>query len=82
MLPFMTLPYLGSKKAWRFSYLIPAILAISATVLSLFLPVCVRKNSPASSNTLGDLMTALKTVSTSVPIWALGIFHGLSYDVH
>lgn len=78
MLPFMTLPYLGSE-AWRFSYLIPAILAISATVLSLFLPVRVRKNSPASSNTLGDLMTALKTVSTSVPIWALGIFHGLSY---
>ncbi len=78
MLPFMTLPYLGDD-AWRFSYLVPAALAISATILSLFLPSHVRKNNPASSGTFGNLLAALKTVSTSIPIWTLGIFHGLSY---
>lgn len=78
MLPFMTLPYLGDD-AWRFSYLVPAALAISATILSLFLPSHVRKNNPASSGTFGNLLAALKTVSTSVPIWTLGMFHGLSY---
>lgn len=78
MLPFITLPYLGDE-AWRFSYLIPAALAITVTGLSLLLPARVRKNSTSSSNTLGNLLNALKTVSTSVPIWTLGMFHGLSY---
>lgn len=78
MLPFVTLPYLGDQ-AWRFSYLIPAALAVTVTVLSLFLPAHIRKNASTSSGSLGNLLQALRTVSTSVPIWALGMFHGLSY---
>ena len=71
MLPFVTLPYLGDQ-AWRFSYLIPAALAVTVTVLSLFLPAHIRKNASTSSGSLGNLLQALRTVSTSVPIWALG----------
>lgn len=78
MLPFVTLPYLGDQ-AWRFSYLIPAALAVTVTALSLLLPARIRKNTGASSGSLGNLLHALGTVSTSVPIWALGMFHGLSY---
>ncbi|WP_005877770.1 MFS transporter [Oxalobacter paraformigenes] len=78
MLPFVTLPYLGGA-AWRFSYLIPAALALGAALLSLLLPARVRKSGANSASTLGNLLAALKTVSTSVPIWALGMFHGLSY---
>lgn len=78
MLPFITLPCLGNG-SWRFSYLIPVALATSAAVLSLFLPSRVRKNTTSSGTTPRDLITALKTVSTSIPIWTLGIFHGLSY---
>ena len=78
MLPFVTLPYLGNE-AWQFSYVIPAVLALAAILLSLLLPARVRKSGTTGTNTLGNLLAALKTVSTSVPIWALGMFHGLSY---
>lgn len=78
MLPFVTLPYLGNE-AWRFSYLIPATLSLVVIALSLLLPASVRKNNAGNSNSLANLLNALKFVATSVPIWTLGMFHGLSY---
>ncbi len=78
MLPFVTLPYLG-QSAWRFSYLIPVVLAVTAVLLSLLLPARIRQTQPDSANSLRHLGQALKTVATSVPIWTLGVFHGLSY---
>ncbi len=78
MLPFITLPYLGDE-AWRFSYIIPAILAILSIVLSRLLPAKVRGTSASGGGGIAKLFSALKTVSISLPIWMLGIFHGFSY---
>lgn len=78
MLPFVTLPFFG-ENAWRFSYWIPAVLATLVFAASLKLPAAVRTAGSASTSTASDLWAAVKSIATSVPIWALGIFHGLSY---
>ncbi len=78
MLPFVTLPHLGDG-AWRYSYIIPAVLAVVSIVLSRLLPTHVRQANATNSSSLANLFTALKTISTSIPIWMLGIFHGFSY---
>jgi len=78
MLPYVTLPYLGNE-AWRFSYGIPVMLSVLLVAVSLKLPSSIRQ---AGNNTLlkaSDLWNAICTISTSVPIWMLGIFHGFSY---
>ncbi|MDL2283553.1 MFS transporter [Oxalobacter sp. OttesenSCG-928-P03] len=78
MLPYVTLPYLGGE-AWRFSYWIPALLVALLFAASLKLPSSVRQAGSASSSTASELWQAVKSISTSVPIWTIGIFHGFSY---
>jgi NNP family nitrate/nitrite transporter-like MFS transporter len=39
----------------------------------------VRQAGSGSTSTIADLLQTLKSVSTSAPIWAIGIFHGFSY---
>lgn len=78
MLPFITLSHLGDE-AWRFSYIIPVLLSILTIVLSFLLPKKVRKKETFNDGGISKLFSALKTVSTSMPIWTLGVFHGFSY---
>ena len=78
MLPFITLPHLGNE-AWRFSYIIPAVLSVFTITISRLLPEKIRKTGSSNGGGVARLFSALKTVSTSIPIWALGIFHGFSY---
>jgi len=78
MLPYLTLPYLGNE-AWRFSYWIPIMLALFLLAVSWRLPASVRHVGRSSDSTARDLWQTVKFVSTSVPIWTVGIFHGFSY---
>ena len=78
MLPFITLPPLGNE-AWRFSYIIPAVLSVLTIALSRLLPAKIKGSGASSGGGAAQLLSALKTVSTSLPIWTLGIFHGFSY---
>ncbi len=78
MLPFITLPHLGTE-AWRFSYIIPAVLSVLTVALSRLLPEKIRKTGKSGGGGASKLFSALKTVSISMPIWTLGIFHGFSY---
>lgn len=78
MLPYVTLPYLGDA-AWRYSYWIPALLVLLLLAVSTKLPANVRHASSATNSTASDLWQAVKSISTSVPIWTIGVFHGFSY---
>ncbi len=78
MLPFVTLPHFG-EGAWRFAYLIPAAFAVVTVVLSRLLPKKVRTSGTSGGGGASQLFHAIKAVSTSIPIWTLGIFHGFSY---
>ncbi len=78
MLPYVTLPYLGDE-AWRFSYGIPIILAVFLLVVSFKLPSSIRQAGTNTQLKANDLWQAIRLISTSLPIWMLGIFHGFSY---
>ena len=78
MLPYVTLPWLGDA-AWRYSYWIPALLALLLLAVSRRLPASVRHAGAGTSSSAADLWQAVKSISTSVPIWTIGIFHGFSY---
>ncbi len=78
MLPYVTLPYLGNE-AWRFSYGIPVILSVFLVLISLKLPASIRQSGNSSLVKASDLWRAICMISTSLPIWMLGIFHGFSY---
>ena len=78
MLPYLILPWLGDE-AWRFSYWIPAALALFLLALSFRLPSNIRHDVSGAGTTARELWQTVKFVSTSVPIWTIGIFHGFSY---
>lgn len=78
MLPYVTLPYLG-EKTWPFAYIIPAGLMAFLFVASLKMPAVVKKAPAKVSSNAKELVSAVKTVSFSIPIWTIGIFHGFSY---
>lgn len=78
MLPYVTLPYLGDE-AWRFSYAIPALISILLVFASFKLPLSVRQSGGGAAVSAGNLWQAIKSISTSVPLWTIGIFHGFSY---
>ncbi|WAW10147.1 MFS transporter [Oxalobacter vibrioformis] len=78
MLPYVTLPYLG-EDAWRYSYWIPALIMLFLLAASTKLPAKVRHAHSVSNSTASDLWQVVKSVSTSMPIWTIGVFHGFSY---
>lgn len=47
--------------------------------LSRLLPKTIRKTKTSNNSSALKLFSALKIISTSSPIWILGIFHGFSY---
>lgn len=78
MLPYISLPYLGSE-AWRFSYWIPALFTLLLVIASMKLPASIHQTGKGSKSTVRELLQATKSISTSVPIWTIGVFHGFSY---
>ncbi len=77
MLPYCSLPYMGSA-AWSYSYLLIVLFAVIALVGLYFMPraeMGVSKNRPNSR----QVWDAVKTIPKTKAIWILGCFHGLAY---
>ncbi|UQZ89611.1 MFS transporter [Deltaproteobacteria bacterium Smac51] len=77
MLPYAVLPHLGDQ-AWPYAYLI-AVALMALCMAAAFLLPRDRLAPSGSPKSRTEIWRAVKDICTAKPIWALGIFHGLSY---